>query len=138
MVARKNWTRQWWKDHMQYYEVVTSDAVIDELNHGDYPNKNRTIELASRICILPIEDEISEIVRIYIDNKLMPNNPLGDALHLAISSFYKCDFLLTWNCVHLANANKFAHIRRINTLLGLFVPVLLTTLEFLGDPKYAE
>lgn len=39
---------------------------------------------------------------------------------------------LTWNCAHVANANKFGHIRRINTMLGLYVPALVTPLEFLG------
>ena len=63
----------------------------------------------------------------------MPDDPVGDALHLALASYYKCDFLLTWNCRHLANANKFDHIRRINTLLGLFVPALVTPLELLGE-----
>jgi hypothetical protein len=67
-------------------------------------------------------------------SKVMPANPAGDALHLALASFHKCDFLVTWNCQHLANANKFGHIRRVNTMLGLFVPALVTPLELLGDP----
>jgi hypothetical protein len=62
----------------------------------------------------------------------MPANTAGDAFHLAIASFHACDFLVTWNCKHLANANKFAHIRRINTLLGLFVPILTTPVELLS------
>ena len=61
------------------------------------------------------------------------NDPAGDALHLAIASFHKCDFVLTWNCRHLANANKFGHIRRINNLLGIYVPSLVTPLELLGE-----
>ena len=56
----------------------------------------------------------------------MPKERLGDALHLALASYHKCDFLLTWNCRHIANANKFAHIRTINSRLGLFVPTLVT------------
>ena len=63
----------------------------------------------------------------------MPADPAGDALHLAIASYHKYDFLVTWNCRHLANANKFGHLRRINTLLGLFVPALVTPLELLGE-----
>jgi hypothetical protein len=51
----------------------------------------------------------------------------------AVASFHKCDFLVTWNCCHLANANKFGHIRQINTLLGLYVPALVTPLELLGE-----
>ena len=47
-------------------------------------------------------------------------------------------FLVTWNCQHLANANKFGHIRRVNTMLGLFVPMLVTPLELLGEDNETE
>jgi hypothetical protein len=63
----------------------------------------------------------------------MPRDPAGDAAHLALASFYKCDYLLTWNCAHLANANKIGHIRRVNALLGLPVPQLVTPLELIGE-----
>ena len=62
---------------------------------------------------------------------LMPGAQ-GDALHLALASYHRCDFLVTWNCRHLANANKFGHIRRINVVIGLFVPAIATPLELLG------
>ena len=68
----------------------------------------------------------------------MPADPGGDALHLALASYHKCDFLVTWNCQHLANANKFGHIRRVNAMLGLFVPALVTPLELLGDSDETE
>ena len=83
------------------------------------------------IPLVSIEAEIAEIIQVYIEHKVMPDNPLGDALHLALASFHKCEFLLTWNCKHLANANKFGHIRRINALLGLYMPSLVTPLELL-------
>ena len=79
-----------------------------------------------------VEDEIRGIVEVYIERNVMPRNPLGDALHLALASYYKFDYLLTWNCKHLANANKFNHIRQVNTLLGLHVPILTTPLELMG------
>jgi hypothetical protein len=47
----------------------------------------------------------------------MPQSPTGDALHLALASVHGCDFLLTWNCVHLANPNKLDHIRHVNERL---------------------
>ena len=59
-------------------------------------------------------------------------------MHLAVASYHRCDFLLTWKCQHLANANKFDHIRRVNTLLGLFVPALVTPLELLGEDDEDE
>jgi hypothetical protein len=85
------------------------------------------------IQLIDIEPEIAEIVQTYIQNQVMPNDPLGDGLHLAIASYHKCDFLLTWNCRHLANANKFGHIRRVNVMLGLYVPALVTPLELMED-----
>jgi hypothetical protein len=56
---------------------------------------------------------------------------MGDADHLALGSFYNRDMLVTWNCLHLANANKAGHIRRVNALLGLRTPLLVTPLELL-------
>ena len=59
-------------------------------------------------------------------------------VHLTLASHHKCDFLVTWNCRHLANANKFGHIRRVNALLGLFVPALVTPLELFGGSDETE
>ena len=111
---------------------MTSLAVIDELSRGNFPSKKEAIELLDKLPLLPIEEAVTEIVQAYIQHQVMPADPVGDALHLALTSYHKCDFLLTWNCRHLANANKFGHIRRVNTLLGLYVPLLVTPLELLG------
>lgn len=138
MEARKQWTRQWWDNASSDYLLVTSVAVIDELNHGDYPNKEKTVELINDLPLLPLADAIAEIVAAYIQHKVMPDDPVGDALHLALASFHKCDFLLTWNCRHLANANKFGHIRRVNAILGLYIPLLVTPLELIGGQDESE
>jgi predicted nucleic acid-binding protein len=132
MIARRNWTREWWNNQREHYQLVTSIAVIEELERGDYPNKEKILNLVADIPLLSINMEIHDIVETYIKRKLMPADILGDALHLAIASFHGCDFLLTWNCKHLANANKFSHIRRLNTLLGLYVPALITPVELLS------
>lgn len=132
MVAQKAWTRQWWDHQRRDYILVTSEAVLEELQRGDYPNKDKIIALMEEIQLIPTEPAIIEIVQTYIDHNVMPRDPTGDALHLALASYHKCDFLLTWNCSHLANANKFNHIRRINTMIGLYVPILATPLEMLG------
>jgi predicted nucleic acid-binding protein len=133
MVARREWTRQWWDNADRSYDLVTSAAVIAELSRGDFPNRDRCLDLMTVTPVVTIDSAVIEVVKVYISNHVMPDDPVGDALHLALASHHKCDFLLTWNCRHLANANKFGHIRRINTLLGLFVPSLVTPLELLGD-----
>lgn len=136
MVARKRWTRQWWKNHREDFDLFTSVVVLDELNAGNHPNKNECLDLISSLPLLPVEFEISDIVNTYIDNHVMPKDPTGDALHLALASYHQCHFLLTWNCVHLANANKKEHIRHINNLMGLFVPELTTPLGLIKEEYY--
>jgi hypothetical protein len=98
------------------------------------------LNLVRDLPLVPIEPAVAEIVEAYLQHKVMPTDPAGDALHLALASYHKCDFLVTWNCQHLANANKFGHIRRVNGMLGLFVPLLVTPLELLGasDAKDAQ
>lgn len=132
MVARRDWTRNFWEAAKSEYSLVTSVAVLEELEKGEFPNRERVTELVRSMPLLSIEPEIAQIVGAYIEHKVMPADPAGDALHLAIASYHKCDFLLTWNCKHLANANKFGHIRRVNVMLGLYVPMLVTPLELLG------
>ena len=132
IVARRNWTRIWWSEAPRQYELVTSEAVLDELAEGIAERSAERLKLIAHLPLLAFEAAIAEIVESYIAHKLMPADPSGDALHLAIASYHKCDYLVTWNCLHLANANKFGHIRRVNALLGLFVPSLVTPLELLG------
>jgi hypothetical protein len=106
---------------------------LDELAGGNPERGAERLALIRSLPILPLEPAVLEIVTVYVRHKIMPADPAGDALHLALASYHKCDFLVTWNCQHLANANKFGHIRRINMMLGLFVPQLVTPLELLGD-----
>jgi predicted nucleic acid-binding protein len=132
MIARKNWTQAWWDNRSHQYLLVTSEAVIDELQSGEFPIRDEALALLSNLPLVPVEPAVIEIIEIYIERMVMPRDPAGDALHLALASYHKCDFLLTWNVRHLANANKFEHIRRVNTMMGLFTPTLATPLALLA------
>ncbi len=134
MIARRDWTRRWFDTAMAGGdELVTSLAVLAELENGHFPGKEDALALFSRLPVEDITDAVAEIAEAYIAHKLMPNDPAGDALHLAVASYHKCDFLVTWNCKHLANANRFGHIRRVNGILGLVSPSLVTPLELLAE-----
>jgi predicted nucleic acid-binding protein len=121
-------TRQWWEQERQHFEVWISEETQSELNCGNYPRKSLILDAVSQLPVLPPHRRIAEIVQAYLDHYLMPKVAEGDALHLAYASFYKIDFLLTWNCKHLANANKYQHIRIINTRLQLHTPEIVTPL----------
>ena len=92
--------------------------------------------MIENVELLNIDEAVEKIVAEYVDHRLMPADPSGDALHLALASYHRCDFLVTWNCRHLANARKFAHIEQLNRQLHLSVPRLVTPLELLGVDPY--
>ena len=125
--------KKWWDEERINFDIWASEETINEIGYGNYPRKKEILEFMSNIPLLAPDDQITDIAQIYIDNYLMPNVLKGDALHLAYASFYKIDFLLTWNCNHLANANKRQHIRVINTRLNLPTPEIITPLELFSE-----
>lgn len=128
-------TKLWWSEMSGSYEIFISDAVFNELNYGNYPRKNEILKFISTIPVLPMSADVEQIAEFYISNYVMPKSLIGDAIHLAYSSFYDIQYLLTWNCNHLANANKRKHIQVINGRLGLFTPQIITPLELFNEEK---
>jgi hypothetical protein len=86
------------------------------MERGDFEVREDCLSLLDGLPILRIDQAVVEIAETYIRHHLMPGDPVGDAMHLALASFYRCNFLATWNCRHLANPNKFDHIRRLNAI----------------------
>ena len=71
-------------------------------------------------------DDVVNVARRYVAERLVPADPQGDALHLAAACVYEFDFLLTWNIRHLANPNKLTHLTVINRRLGLLTPQVVS------------
>ena len=126
-------TKKWWSEMSGCYDLYISDAVLQELSSGNYPRKNEIIQLVSTISLLPAASDLEQVVEFYISNYVMPKSLVGDALHLAYASYFDIQYLLTWNCNHLANANKRKHIRVINARLGLSTPEIVTPLELFKE-----
>ena len=121
-----NRTREWWDTERDTYECFISPVVLEELQGGDYPNKQKCLELVGDLPVLLLHPDIRDIARAYRQRALMPLDPAADSVHLAIASYYQMEYLLTWNCKHLANANKVRHLETLNNRLGLSVPILTT------------
>ena len=131
--SMRAWTRDWWDNYRANFDLITSVAVLAELARGSLPHREAAHTMAAALPALPFTAEALRIVSAYITRKVMPSDPLGDALHLALASLRRCDYLLTWNCQHIANASKFDHIQSVNRQLGIFVPKLITPLELIGS-----
>lgn len=129
--ARREWTREWWQLTSAQDELVTSLAVITELEEAPEPKRTECIAMLESLPLLQSSPDVDEIVAVYLKHKLMPVDAAGDARHLAFATFYGCDILATWNCRHIANPNKREHIERVNAMLGFETPLLVTPFELL-------
>ena len=133
---RRSVTRDWWKTQRRQYTVFTSRFAVEEAGVPIYPGWRKVLALAKTVDVLEVTDELDGIIKAYIDHQLMPADDAGDAAHLAIASYHAVDYLLTWNCRHLANANKFEHMRRINRRLGLLTPELVTPEQLFEEKQH--
>ena len=127
----REWTREWWDIARVRDELVTSLAVIAELEDAPEPKRTKALKLLEPLPLLRSSETIDEMVAVYVKHKLMPADATGDARHLALATFYRCDVLASWNCKHIANVNKRGHIESINAMLGYETPLLTTPFELL-------
>jgi predicted nucleic acid-binding protein len=125
-------TRRWWREESSRYDVFISRETIAELSRGNYPAKEEVRRFVASLRSLEPNPSIAAVASEYVRHMVMPADASGDAAHLAYASYYGIDFLLTWNCSHLANARKRRHIETINLRLGLSTPAIITPLELFG------
>ena len=119
-------TRQWWNEERDLYECFISAVVLDELAAGEYPTKAACLALVAGLPTLDVTDEAMEVAEVYRARGIMPRDPAADALHVALASVYRMDYLLTWNCRHLANVNKEQRLEELNSGMSLVTPRLIT------------
>lgn len=131
-------TRKWWDTARVNYSCHLSEVTIAELQNGPYPNQDKSVAMVRRVKLLKPCAELEMIAEAYVKQFVMPKNTLGDAMHLAYASYYKMDFLLTWNCDHLANANKDQHIHIVNGRMGLSTPRIITPMQLFAEQELSD
>ena len=128
-------TRLWWDRYRRDYELYTSRLVLGELARAPAEKARKATALLEGVTLVEEPPGLTEVVEYYIEHRLMPAESGGDAVHLALASMHSIDFLLTWNCRHLANANKTQHLAVLNGRLRLHVPVVTTTLTLMPEER---
>jgi predicted nucleic acid-binding protein len=127
---RRDLTIRWWEHEMPEYRAVVSRLVTRELERVTEPHRTAYLKLAEPLEQVELSDEAAILAEGYIARGIFHRKYIADALHVAIASFHKIDYLVTWNFGHLANVRRQARIRLFNTAAGFFVPMIVTP-EFL-------
>ena len=127
---RRDLTMRWFERELGEYRVCSSVLVRRELERIDEPHRTGYLRLLRGLDDLELTEEAAILAEGYISRGIFHRKFMADALHVALASFHKIDYLVTWNFGHLANVRKQARIRLFNTTAGFFSPSIITP-EFL-------
>jgi len=128
-------THDWWKTADKRFELVISDVVYEEFTRGDPGIASRRVETVRNLAILVSDDEVESLANTYVAELGLVGRALNDIPHVAFAVAYEIDYLVTWNCAHLANAIVLRKLREVNTRLGLWLPMICTPEELMDDPQ---
>ncbi|MEI7695883.1 MAG: type II toxin-antitoxin system VapC family toxin [Chlorobium sp.] len=135
--ARQELTIEWWDNHSSRYELLSSQIVMDELARGEPTMAAKRLELLGNIPLLVISEPVIKIAEELLREGIVPQKAADDAFHIACAGVHRVDFLLTWNCTHIANPHNRHRIERCFTRYQITMPVICTPEEFIGD-DYAD
>ena len=127
---RRDLTIRWWEHELPEYRAVVSPLVARELERVPEPHRTGYLKLVQSLEEVELVEEAAILAEGYIARGIFHRKYIADALHVAVASFHKIDYLVTWNFGHLANVRRQARIRLFNTAAGFFVPMIVTP-EFL-------
>jgi hypothetical protein len=97
-------TKEWWEKRRDAFQVYISQLVIDEAGAGDPGAARERMQVIKDFPVLDITPEVGLLASGILAAGILPRKAATDAAHIAIAAVHGMDFLLTWNCVHIANA----------------------------------
>jgi hypothetical protein len=138
MAARQLLTNKWWDTERTNYELVVSQFVLDEASAGDPTLAVERMQALAGIPLLPNAPEITRIANEIMSRAILPAKAQVDALHIATVAHHRIQYLMTWNCKHIANAQILPRIHQVLTDAGVPIPVICTPEELLGNDSEIE
>jgi predicted nucleic acid-binding protein len=133
VAAHQSITSDWWENQRQLFDLFISQVVVDEAKLGDPQAAAKRLTALEGITHLDVSEEIIIFAGYLIDFKAIQKNEVRDAYHLSVACVHGINYLLTWNCKHLANASIREKIEETSTQFGYRIPIICTPEELLGE-----
>lgn len=129
--AHQSLTRDWWKHRRDQFEVFVSEVVLDEIARGDTTAARVRVAVVERYPILRVSDSARNLASAILSAAALPSKAAADALHISVAAVNGMDFLLTWNCTHIANGIILKAVGKISRELGFEPPIVCTPEELM-------
>ncbi|MGG6266784.1 type II toxin-antitoxin system VapC family toxin [Leptolyngbya sp. AN03gr2] len=125
-------TREWWDTRRSDFQLYSSQAVVRETSQGDAEIASERLEILRDFSLLDLNQSVLDLAEQFLGRSNLPAKADVDAVHIAAATVHGMDYLLTWNCKHIANAQIQGKLAEISLDFGYELPILCTPYELLG------
>ena len=133
VAAHQELTREWWQTRRPLFACYVSAVVIEEARAGDVEQAAKRLELTGGMAALELTPAAAGLVRTILQSGVLPSKAARDAAHVAIAAAAGVDYVLTWNCRHLANAQVLRALKTVVMAAGFEMPEVCTPAELMGE-----
>ena len=138
VLAHQQITWEWWPIAVDKYSMYISEVVLDEAGMGDPETAAKRLEALQYFPRLDLNELVEKMTKVYIGELDIPEKSFRDATHIAVSSVHNIDYLVTWNCAHIANVEIRRKLESINERYDLYTPLICTPEEIGGGYHVVE
>lgn len=132
VVAQQKITKDWWRDRREHFDIYISEFVWEEAADGDPEAAKERLEVLKPFQWLEASEQVIQLGSLFIAPGILPEKAATDAAHIAVCAVHKIDYLMTWNCRHIANGEIVKQVRRVCEQHGFQCPTICTPLELMG------
>ena len=124
-------TTEWWEERRAAFDLYISEFVLAEAALGDPVASRKRIDALKDIPGLEATEEVRTLGAALITEGPIPAGAEIDAYHIAIAAVHGMNYLLTWNCTHIANAVVRSDIEAVCRSHGYEPPTICTPQELM-------
>jgi hypothetical protein len=135
IAAHQQITQEWWQTARDRFELYVSEAVLGELRAGDPEAIERRLRSIGSLPVLALNADVRALTWHYERTLGLSGRARADVPHFAYAVSYQMDFLVTWNCSHIANGEMIRRLLKVNTELNRLTPLIVTPEEILELPE---
>lgn len=119
-------------DRRDEFDLYASELILTECAAGDPNAAHKRIDALRGIPLLKTTSYSVELAKELVALGILPIKANVDALHISIATVHFVDYLITWNCRHIANPEIQVRIAENFRIKGLFLPFICTPEELIG------